>query len=229
MPSSRAIILAGGEFPPPDWLKSVYKPNDFVIAADRGALLAEAARIPIDILIGDFDSLPQGITFSASAPRQIKQFPPEKDYSDAELALMTASEQSIGEAIIVAALGGRLDHCLFNVIALLEKADRLGIKAALVSPECQVFQLAAGQRQQLEYPAGSWCSIISLESSSTVTMDGLLYSCTALTLERASTRGLSNAITDETKANITVLSGRILVIVSAASNAINLRNQWHCF
>ena len=39
MQSNRALILLGGEFPPPDWLKKLYKEGDTIIAADRGALL----------------------------------------------------------------------------------------------------------------------------------------------------------------------------------------------
>ena len=215
MQSNRALILLGGEFPPPDWLKKLYKEGDTIIAADRGALLCEAARLPLDVIVGDFDSLPAAARLSCAKPKEIKRFPTDKDFSDGELALLCARQRRCQTAVFISALGGRLDHCLFNVIALLEKADQLELAAEIRSPQISAFQLAASQERRLDFPDDSWCSVISLEQRSAVTLKGLLYSGTDLMLERSSTRGLSNRITDSHTAHIAVSSGRVLVVISA--------------
>ena len=217
MQNRRALIRLGGEFPPAEWFHSLYQSGDLLIAADRGALLCEVARLPLDVLVGDFDSLPDTAEFSCAQPKEIKRFPAGKDFSDGELALICAKERNCHKAVFISALGGRLDHGLFNVIALLEKADQLSITAEIRSPQTAVFQLAAGQERPLGFPNGSWCSVISLEKYSAVTMNGLLYSGSGITLERSSTRGLSNRIADYGQARISVSSGRVLVVKSAES------------
>ena len=62
----------------------------FIIAADRGLDYALEAGISPDIAVGDFDSaksaVPSGI--------ETVKFPPEKDYSDAELAANIALTKS---------------------------------------------------------------------------------------------------------------------------------------
>ncbi|MDO5295131.1 MAG: thiamine diphosphokinase [bacterium] len=215
MQSKRALIVLGGEFPPPDWLKSLHHPDDIVIAADRGALLCEAAQLPLSVLVGDFDSLDSADSLTYARPQEIERFPTDKDFSDGELALLCAQRRGCPNAVLVAALGGRLDHCLFNIVALLEKAEQLGLTAEIAAPETAIFQLAEGQRHQLSYAANSWCSLISLDRRSTVSLQGLLYSGDAIMLERASTRGLSNVILDPSSASIRVTEGQLLVIVSS--------------
>lgn len=210
----RSLILAGGNFPAFNWLRSIYRHSDLVVAADRGGLLALQAAIPIDILVGDFDSLPESCHPEALHAAELHRFPCDKDYSDTELALRFAREKGCKEALIVGALGGRFDHSLFNAIAILELADQLGIQAALVAPEYGVKQLAPGQQWELSTFQGWHCSLIALDAEVTVSMQGLLYSGTSLRLKRASTRGLSNAV-QTPDALVSAEHGRLLVVLSA--------------
>ena len=209
----RSLILAGGEFPPLSWLSSVYCPGDLVIAADRGGMLAHQANLPLDILVGDFDSLPSSFDRSAFPSAEVRSFPCDKDYSDTEIALRVAAEKGCQEALIVGALGGRYDHSLFNTIAVLELADQLGMRAALRTPDTYVRQLTSTQELALNDFNGWHCSLIALDEEVAISMQGLLYNGSSLVLKRASTRGLSNEVIGPTPL-VTAKRGRILLVLT---------------
>ncbi len=210
--TARALIIAGGEAPPPSWLQSIYRPDDYVIAADSGYIAAAKAKLQVDVLLGDFDSLPQDYQLT-SPPHQLKRFPVDKDYSDGELALLEAHAHGAGQALIVGALGGRLDHTLFNAIALLEKASQLRLRATILAPHTCAFQLQSGESRSLGSFLGQTCSIIALDSSVTLSLQGMLYNLREETLKRSSTRGLSNRVM-ENSAIIAIEDGRAIVVLT---------------
>ncbi len=211
--TARALIIAGGEAPPPAWLQSIHRPDDYVIAADSGFIAATRANLRVDFLLGDFDSLPQEYQLLALPPCQIKRFPADKDYSDGELALLEAHAHGASQALIVGALGGRLDHTLFNVIAILEKASLLQIRATLLSPHTCAFQLQSGESCPLGNYIGHTCSIIALDNAVTLSLQDMRYNLHAETIERSSTRGLSNCVMGKNAA-IAIEEGRAIVVLT---------------
>ena len=98
----------------------------FVIAADKGLDYALEAGISPEIVAGDFDSAKSAVPSGA----EIIKFPPEKDYSDAELAAKIALERGFDELRLLCALGGRLDHTIAN-IQLIYRLKKRGISAEL--------------------------------------------------------------------------------------------------
>ena len=215
---ARGLILLGGEFPPPEWVKSLYQPSDAIIAADRGFLLAKRCDLPVQVLLGDFDSLSPQELASVPAGAAVRRFPVDKDFSDGELALSEAHSLGLQEVIFLGALGGRLDHCLFNVIALLQGADELGIKASLAHPGTRVFQAAAGEALDFSAYRGWMLSLITLDATATVDLEGTLYSLQRAQIKRSSTLCLSNRV-DSSPAGLRVHSGRVLAILSSAPQA----------
>jgi thiamine pyrophosphokinase len=120
------VFLVGGspEARPPAGLAPA--PGDRVIAADRGAAHARAWGWPLHLLIGDLDSL--SVTEAAAvaaAGVPIITAPAAKDETDLELALAQALAEPADEIVICAALGGRVDHLLANVL-LLARAELAG-------------------------------------------------------------------------------------------------------
>ena len=87
----RTAVVCGG---PPDlpFLSDYFEKNeiDVTIAADRGYnYLTEIGRKP-DILLGDYDSVEQGIGGIAFSGGKMYTYPAEKDFSDSEAALNVA-------------------------------------------------------------------------------------------------------------------------------------------
>jgi thiamine pyrophosphokinase len=120
MEKTRGIIFTGGEGPPPQILKRLIgetREETLLVAADSGLLLAEAAGLRPDWIIGDMDSLGGG---AINGEDRLRSYPAErvirhaadKDYTDTELALALLWEKGCDEAWIAGGGGGRLDHPL---------------------------------------------------------------------------------------------------------------------
>lgn len=195
----RALLLAGGEAPPADFVRA--HAADLVICADGGLRLARLAGLAPDLAVGDFDSVEPAEDLAT------ERHPTNKDASDLELALEAAVARGATHADILGALGGRLDHELFNVWALLGRAHELGIQARLLAPGVEVFLAAPGRHAV----RGDTCSLLPLDDQARLTLEGFEYPLRSETLRRASTRGLSNRVVGE--AWISVEEGRVLVIV----------------
>lgn len=222
---SRALILAGGDRPATAFAHNLRQADDLIIAADSGAMIALENGWPCDCLIGDFDSLPEHTVSGQSAsPLQKLQFaeaelivkeylpyPPEKDFSDLELALQWAAQHQVEECLILGALGGRLDHLLFNVIAILELADTLGLKAEIVHEKVRVFQLDQ-EKRSIELPPGALLSIIALDASSLISLEGTKWPLTKHLVKRGQTLCLSNEV-KEPAVTLEAENGRVIVVI----------------
>jgi thiamine pyrophosphokinase len=90
-----------------------------VVAADSGLLLAEAAGLRPDWIIGDMDSLAPD-RLAPYPPEKILRYPPDKDFTDTELALTLLREKGCGPVWIIGGGGGRLDQ-LFAIRSLFER------------------------------------------------------------------------------------------------------------
>lgn len=87
------------------------RPDDCVIAADRGFVLCRQAGIEPDFCLGDFDSLRPGEVPPAGA----RVCAPEKDDTDAAMALKLALSLGLSDVVLLGGVGGRLDHTVANL------------------------------------------------------------------------------------------------------------------
>ena len=119
-------------------------PGDRVIAADYGAHYARAWGWPVHLLVGDLDSLPadEAATLRAEGVPAITA-PQAKDETDLELALDYALGADAVEIVICAALGGRVDHLLANVL-LLTRPELAGVKATIADGPVTIHLLRGG-------------------------------------------------------------------------------------
>ena len=84
------------------------------IGVDGGCLKLMAEELPIDLAIGDFDSISveDKETLKDYASNMI-EFPSEKDFTDCEEALMWVAKEYPQQKIpVVGAFGGRVDHAI---------------------------------------------------------------------------------------------------------------------
>jgi thiamine pyrophosphokinase len=135
------IAFLGGEGPAPALIRSLLAagvpatdPADragdplavdcagpLVAAADSGLLLAESAGFRPRWIIGDMDSLgAESERLASYPPAHVIRCPPDKDYTDTELAFSLLREQGCGEIWLVGGGGGRTDH-LFALRSLFER------------------------------------------------------------------------------------------------------------
>jgi thiamine pyrophosphokinase len=122
MQNHLGIIFTGGEGPTPKKLKRLLgdSAGALLVAADSGLLLAEAAGLRPNWIIGDMDSLGSDEHLNTYSPERIIRHPTDKDFSDTELALALLWEKGCDEAWIAGGGGGRIDH-LFGIRDLFER------------------------------------------------------------------------------------------------------------
>ena len=193
------VVLAGGPGAPAD----VALPEDAtVIAADGGAELG----VPVDLAVGDFDSITNETLASIAAT---ERHPADKDATDLELALDAALRLEPERILVVGSAAGRLDHLLGSLLLLAaEKYAGVQLDARLGVAELHVVR---GERVLAGAP-GELISLFALHGPAEgVVADGLVYPLHGETLEPGSSRGTSNVFAD-TEARISVARGVLLAI-----------------
>ena len=95
----------------------------FTIAADSGVEHALALEWPIDLAVGDFDSVSAGRAGRGrGAGARVERHPVAKDHTDLELALDAALARRPDEIVVVGGHGGRVDHFLAAALVLTRDA-----------------------------------------------------------------------------------------------------------
>ena len=119
----RGVIFIGGNSPEPGALREIARGADLLVAADSGLVAAEEAGFRPDWVLGDMDSLASLDDLSRLdkyPPDRVRRFPPDKDFTDTELALDLLWEKGCDEIWLSGGGGGRMDH-LFAIRALFER------------------------------------------------------------------------------------------------------------
>ncbi len=183
----------------------------FVIAADGGLRNALAFELVPDLVIGDMDSASADLLAQAEARgAQISHFPPEKDETDLELALIEAAQHGCAPIRIVGAVGDRLDQTMGNVY-LLALPVLQGRDVRLVSGAQTIWLCHPGELVVDGQP-GDTLSLLPMSPTVTgLVTDKLKYPLRHETLAFGPARGMSNVLL-ENKARVTFESGILLVI-----------------
>lgn len=134
-------ILAGGDS------ALLSRDHDVYVGVDGGCLKLLGQDLPLDMAVGDFDSVSETDLNNIKAQaKQIVQSVPEKNDTDLELALKAVFDAYPDVAVTVyGAFGGRLDHFLSNIF-LPTDPD--------LAPYMQQIQLVDGRNRLLYRPAG---------------------------------------------------------------------------
>jgi thiamine pyrophosphokinase len=164
-----------------------------------------------DLILGDFDSADASVLdYFSGHPVQRQQFPPEKDWTDTELALALALEQKPREIHILGATGGRLDHLMGN-IGLLSQGVQAGVQVFLIDPRNRIRMIDRPMYLSKNEQFGAYVSLIPWGGPVTgLTLEGMKYPLQNATLTGNTTRGISNEIAADT-AHISFTGGCLLV------------------
>ena len=133
-----AYIITGGDV----LLKNIkidLEDGDLVIAADSGYETAKKLKLPVDVIVGDMDSI------RIDLPKNIEtvKLPAEKDVTDTEAAVEIAIERGAESICIVGGIGTRVDHTLAS-IGILEGIE--GLFSAPLGKRRKFFGLAKQAR-----------------------------------------------------------------------------------
>ncbi|MFH1331529.1 MAG: thiamine diphosphokinase [Actinomycetota bacterium] len=188
-----AVVFAGGD-PVPDAVRHLLPRGALVVAADSGLDLARRLGVPVDLVVGDFDSAdPAGVAAAAAAGSRLERHPVDKDATDLELALDAVLRLGRSPVRIVGGAGwDRLDHLMANFLLVASPRYaslrlRWRAKRAEVAPVHGRLALAGAP--------GDLVTLLAVGGPATgVTTAGLRWPLHAETLAPGSTRGVSNEL-----------------------------------
>lgn len=169
------IILGA---PKEEKIKPLITEKGLVIGVDRGALIALEEGIPLDIALGDFDSI------STEEFQKIKKqagnvfsFPSDKDDTDTELAFKYVLENHPSANIFLYNwYGGRIDH-LYSILLLTLQArfSKLTENLHYVSGKNYVSYFLPGEHRVQRIKDMDYLSYILLTKVESLTLENVKY------------------------------------------------------
>jgi thiamine pyrophosphokinase len=190
--SDLAIVVAGGDAPA---VGRAIPAHAVVIAADGGLDHVYATGLPVDLLVGDLDSVSATALARARADGvAIDHHPAAKDETDLELALDHVCRRGMARALVLGAGGGRLDHALGNLLLLAsERFGAIELDAWIGEATVSVVR----GRRRFSLRRGDVVSLFAVGGPAFgVTTHGLEYPLRHEMLSPGSSRGISNVVVD---------------------------------
>ena len=207
----RCVIVAAGEIHNYERAKSFLREDDFFIFCDAGLSHAGGLGVKPDVVVGDFDSCEPGDLEWWKERCEIIQLPREKDDTDTMFAVKLAVERGYCDFVLLGAMGGRFDHALGNISILLY-LNGLGKKAVLID-DYSLMQIA-GKEPLLIEDSCSYFSVLTVAGNvSGVNIKNAKYPLEHARLTPDFQLGISNEVLPGKVAEVSVESGRVLVVV----------------
>lgn len=209
----KCIVICAGDFTPAEIKK---KDGDFVIAVDGGYLYSKILETAPDLIIGDFDSVPETEREELSVMKQtdkdrIVELNPCKDDTDTLAALRIGLQKGYRNFHIYGAMGGRLEHTIAN-IQCLHFLKNNGAKGYIMDAEC-MMTVIQNETVTFHKDMEGFLSLFSLgEKAKGVTLKNMKYPLEKAEITNDFPIGISNEFTGEA-GEVTVEEGTLLAIV----------------
>lgn len=224
MNKKRGIIVTGGNISTDFAARYIKEENlidndTIILAVDRGLMIANELNLPINYLLGDFDSVPsdllekyKGINNKDNSFTML-EYNPVKDATDTQIAIELAMDLGVEELIILGGTGTRLDHVLANIQILVAPLNN-NIKAYLVDEHNKIYLLNHNLTLYKSKLHGDYVSLLPLTGVVYgITLEGFKYPLFQKTYNLGDSIGVSNEVVKE-EANILLESGTLIVIES---------------
>lgn len=219
----RTLIIAGGERDIPfmeEYLKN--QSFDTIACADSGLEAAWQLSLPVDYVMGDFDSVSGEVLERVKNQKtvvdgQVKfiQHPPEKDATDLHLVLEWVVDHSPEEIVILGATGRRLDHFLANVNILMIPLSQ-EIPAYVVDKHNKLYLLNRSRKIFREEMYGKYISFLPLtEEVRKVCLWGFRYELDGRDMVIGDSLGVSNEMGDGKDSAVVEFEDGILIAIES--------------
>ena len=179
--------------------------EDFVIAADGGYRTLLERGTPMDLVVGDFDSM--GVR--PDHPKVV-DLPVEKDDTDTMAAIRLGWDRGYRTFRLYGGTGGRVDHTLANLQSLVWLSTRGG-RGFLVGENWTAAAITDGS---MDFPAdrrGTLSVFCQGDRAEGVTLEGLKYPLKDAVLTCDFPLGVSNSFTG-VESRVSVEKGTLLLV-----------------
>lgn len=207
-----ALIVSGGNAPSEKLLKKYASMCDFIIGADKGNECLIKYNVIPQLSLGDFDSIRKEVLeIIYSKNIEVKKFPPEKDYTDTEIAVMEALKKGADKIYLLGGTGTRIDHTLGN-IGLILTTNQKGANLIIVDDNNLVYLAYNNMTLHGEY--GDNISFHALSDTvKNFRIKGAKYNLDGYDMHLLDPRAICNEFID-TPIKISFDSGNLLVMHS---------------
>lgn len=148
------------------------------IGADFGATFLLNHGIIPQIAIGDFDStFPKTMEKLKNAVTEIRCFPPQKDYTDTQLAVKVALTEFQADQInLFGATGGRLDQLLSNLMfPLMAEFQAVIPKLVIIDQQNEMRYYLPGKYEIRKRPGMKYLAFVNLTAVTGLTLPDEKY------------------------------------------------------
>ena len=202
---SRCVIVGGAEIRDYPTIRQYLRGDDFFLFCDSGLRHMEGLNAAPDLIVGDFDS-----HANPNLPVETIILPCEKDDTDTVFAMKTAVERGFCDFLLLGVIGGRLDHTLANVSALLWLHHQG--KTAVAVDDYSELEIVSANAVQIP-PRYPFFSLLNISG----TAEGITIKNAKYPLENAAIQcdyqyGVSNEVLPGKIAEVSVSKGELLLI-----------------
>jgi thiamine pyrophosphokinase len=206
----KGVIVANGPMLEPPLTALAARLADLVVCVDGGARQALALGLRPDVVVGDMDSMEPALRERLEEEGvQLVGYPCRKDETDLELAVKYALAKGATELILLAALGGRIDHTLANLM-LLASPDLGEVRVRIIEGNQELFLVK--KEAVIEGMPGDTVSLLPLTADAVgIYTEGLEYPLQDGVLKFGAARGVSNVLL-ASKGRVRLADGLLLVV-----------------
>lgn len=205
-------IVSGGKAPSEELIRGYLEKVDYIIAADKGSECLYNYGIIPNLLVGDFDSANKDILNKIKEQvSEILEFPPEKDYTDTEIAIIEAIKRGAKNIYLFGATGSRIDHMLGN-IGLLLTTKKKGVYLELIDDNNRIYLGNTGMKIFGKYGENIGFHALS-DTVKNLKISGAKYNLDGYNMGLLDPRAICNEFID-TPIEISYDEGQLLILHS---------------
>lgn len=212
---NKVLIITGGQVVETLVEVRVLKEQyTMIIAADHGLIIADHLNLPLDYIVGDFDSVSdQVLEKYRDTSVSIITYPKEKDKTDTHIAIELAISKKATQIDILGATGNRFDHVLANLHLLLIPLQN-NIEACIIDFNNKIYLKEKSFQLKKELQYGNYISLMPFtDLVKDLTLKGFKYPLNHVLLTSGSSLGISNEIVEEEA--VVEFNDGILIVIEA--------------
>ena len=201
----RFVIIGGADIKDYALIRSYFTQNDFYVYCDCGLKHIDGLGVIPDLIIGDFDShaQPEGM-------HNVIVLPVMKDDTDTIYAVKEGIRRGYEDFLMIGATGGRQDHNLGNIYALLMLA-KCGKNAMIVDDYGEMSIISAGETRHVKY-GYKFFSLLNISGTARgITITNAKYCLEDAEIFPEYQYGISNEVIND-EAVITLREGCLLLV-----------------
>ena len=202
---ARWVIIGGAEIRDYGIMRNYFREGDFYVYCDCGLKHQEGLGVKPDLVIGDFDSYakPEDL-------RNVIVLPVMKDDTDTIFAVKEGLKRGYDDFLMVGVTGGRQDHNLGNIFALLMLA-KCGKRALIIDDYSELSIIVPGEPVKISR-GWRFFSILNITGTARgITITGAKYPLDNAEILPEFQYGISNEVAGD-EAVVSLREGFLLLV-----------------